>query len=295
MKHFSLVSLVAGQLLVVPGCGSDGDDTGDGEDGYEVLLEHEWQLGRGEEFWCVRHTLTEDLVISGFEALAPPGTHHTVLSAGATPLDADGVSACSPWIHNFENLAFESAAGVDRFALPDGIAVRLPAGHQLNLNIHVLNAGDATMSGVTGVKIKRADPATVEQYARSTYVGLTTIALEPQQETTLTGDCVLETDVTAFAVLPHMHGQGTHMKVTAQSSVVGEQVMLDQPFQFATNKVYGLIEPIPLKQDDVVSTACTWFNHTDETIYWGEEYEQEMCFAGVYVYPAEGVNAYCAE
>ena len=293
MKRIGHMLLAIGLSFVAPACS---DDSGSGDEGYQdVLIEHEWQIdSTDEKFWCVRQTLTEDVYIAGFEAVAPPGSHHTVLSAGATPLGTDGVSECTSNEHNFENMVFETANGVNGFEMPEGVAVKLVAGEQLNFNIHVMNTGDSALTGVSAVKFKPADPATIEQYARSIYVGKLGIELPPQQETTLSSDCPLATDVTAFGVLPHMHAAGAHMTVAAQGAGEEQQMLFDEDFELATTKRYYPIDPVSLKADDVLQVTCTWFNATNETIYWGEAISDEMCFAGVYVYPAEGVNGYCA-
>ena len=60
---------------------------------WQTLLTGDWTMPPGTEgYVCARKTTTEDLYVAGFEAIIPPGTHHTLLTMG--PPDApDGVRA----------------------------------------------------------------------------------------------------------------------------------------------------------------------------------------------------------
>jgi hypothetical protein len=287
-----LVITAATQLLLATACDSVGQGMDD--DGYETLAETSWQLAPGGQvYYCIRKTIDEDMLISGFEAIAPPGTHHTVVTVG--PADGpDGVRECGSYDHHFEQFIFESSSGPNRFELPAGLAAKIKAGSQVNLNIHILNATDKPMSGTTGDRIKRVDPGEVTEIATSVYMGKLTLDIPPG-ESTQRGDCQLPQDVTLFGVLPHMHSFGKHMKVVAQSSVVGEVVVHDQDFIFDSTKLENSIDPVPMKKGDLVNVACTYENPTADTLRWGQDsYSAEMCFAAMYLYPAEGVTSACA-
>jgi len=266
----------------------------DGE-GFEVLADIDWEVPSGEQrFYCVRKTLDEDLYIGAFEALAPVGTHHTVLTAGE-PSGPDGFRECGSFEHNFEQFIFESSSGANRFELPEGIGAYVAAGKQINLNVHVLNASDRTLVGTSGARIKQRSSSEVDNTATSVYVGRLSLDIPPG-ESSAVASCAIAKDVTAFGVLPHMHSRGTHMKVVAKSSFDGDQIILDEPFNFDTTKAYYAIgEEVALKQGDTIEAQCSYYNETSETIHWGiDSYTAEMCFAAVYVYPAEGISSSCA-
>jgi hypothetical protein len=48
------------------------------------------------------------------------------------------------------------------------------------------------------------------------------------------------------------------------------------------------IEPVELKRGDPVRVHCSYDNDTGAIVTWGESSLEEMCFAGVYRYPAFG-------
>jgi hypothetical protein len=179
--------------------------------------------------------------------------------------------------------------------MPAGVGTKISAGMQINLNIHVYNSTEGDLSGVTGIKIHRVDPADMDMFAIEQRFGK--LALDvPPGESTLSQDCPMDADGTFFAVLPHMHSHGTHLKLVAESSVMGETVVIDQPYDYdATKAYYELPQEVQVKKGDVVTISCTYNNETPWTLHWGPDgYFHEMCFAGVYMYPADGHNAFCS-
>ena len=255
----------------------------------------DWEVPAGEQaYYCIRKTVEEDMYIGAFEALAPLGTHHTVLSVGPTT-GPDGVRSCGSYDHNFNALIFESSSGADRFELPDGLATFVEAGQQLNINIHILNTSDRTLTGTTGSKVKLRDPAEVEEIATAVYMGKLTLDIPPG-ESTHVGTCQVSADMTIFGVLPHMHSFATHMKVVAKSSIEGDVVVHDQPFLFDSTKDYHPFDPVQLKAGDTVEVHCSYMNPTSEPLHWGQDsYSAEMCFAAMYLFPAAGQSSACAQ
>jgi hypothetical protein len=89
-----------------------------------------------------------------------------------------------------------------------------------------------------------------------------------------------------FALFPHMHQLGTHFKTTLK---VGGQtrVLHDAAYDFA-EQAFLSIEPVELQPGDQVTSECTFFNDTSNTVEWGESSTTEMCFSILYRFPAGG-------
>ncbi len=231
--------------------------------------------------------------MSEFEAINPAGTHHTVLTVG-DPGAPDGVTPCEVFT-NASEMIFGSGVGTNPLAFPSGIAVRLPKGKQLVLNMHLFNTTADEIQGLSGTRARIADPAEVEHEAEAVLMGTFAIRIEPMQMGFATGDCVQNGDVTLFAVAPHMHQVGSHMKVVAKSSVAGDVVLHDGPYDF-DQQLVNLIDPVEMKRGDRVSVECTYENPHDRVIGFGDSSLQEMCFAGVYRYPPHGAfGLVCAD
>ena len=99
------------------------------------------------------------------------------------------------------------------------------------------------------------------------------------------GTCTMSHDTKLFAVQPHMHQTGVHMKGVAHSSLMGEVTVHDGTFNFENQVVYE-IDEVPMKKGDKVDIECTFENKTEGPISFGESSTQEMCFLVLHRYPA---------
>jgi len=255
---------------------------------WETLLKGEWKLPPStEDYVCVRQTVEEVLYVRAFEAINPLGTHHTFLSMGE-PSGPDGVTPCSANENHAQSI-FGSGVGTNALELPDGVAIKVEAGTQILLNLHLFNASTEELRGLSGTKMVRADEADVEQLGGNIAAGVLSLELPPRQMSSKTGTCMIRSDTTIFGVLPHMHQLGVHMKVVAESSVDGERVLHDDPYDFDEQLFYP-IDPIQMAAGDAVRFECTWLNTTDKVVGFGDSSLDEMCFVGLYRYPTDGAD-----
>lgn len=282
---------IAVLCLVVVGC-SSGDDDGGVDDGYQTIITADWEVPPGEQVFCMKLTVNEEMVFDSFKAIAPPGTHHTILSFGDNLNgDPDGLTSCGLNDHYFENLAFENGAHDEAFTFPEGLANRILPGQQMNLNFHITNASDSTMTGTTGVAARPIDPALVDSYTRGIYMGKVSLSVPPGESTQI-GHCPIDSDKTIFAVLPHMHSHGTHQKVVAVHGDT-QTTLLDTDYDFSGEEYYRMVDPhASVVTGDTVDVECSYFNDTTENLPWGPgAYDQEMCFAAVYIYPDTDISS----
>jgi hypothetical protein len=125
----------------------------------------------------------------------------------------------------------------------------------------------------------------------SLIAGAFQINIPPNQDASLTGTCAVSGESTIFGVVPHMHRLGTHMKVVAHSAIDGERVLHDGLYDFDQQLFYP-IEPIHVANGDKVDFECTWRNPTGQTVTFGDSTLDEMCFVGLFRYPA-GASSVC--
>jgi hypothetical protein len=254
-------------------------------DEWQTLLSGDWTIPPGEEdYVCVRKTLTKDVYIRGVSALNPPGTHHTNLTIG-DPSKPDGTYPCTV-VENLSVSIFGSGVGTDPVQFPEGIGMKLPAGSQLLLNLHLFNVGETEMSGTSGTKILPIAEKAIEHLAEDNPAVKLDLDILPNQETTATGSYAVPDDSTLFAVLPHMHQLGTHSKVVAHSSLDGDRVLHDQPYSF-DSQLYYPVDSIRMAEGDTIEYECTWMNTTSRTIHFGQSSLDEMCAVGIYRYPGQ--------
>jgi hypothetical protein len=255
------------------------------EDDWETIISADWMLPAGQErYFCQRQTLAEDVYVSAVKAINPLGTHHTALTAAATAGQPDGLRECSSGGLEPQGI-FGSGVGTEPVIYPPGVGLLLRAGQQLLLNLHVFNVTQQRLSGTSGTAIRRADAASVQHVAESLLAGPVRFSIPTGGESTVHGTCTMTHDVTLFAVQPHMHQIGVHMRGVARSSTQGEVVLHDGAFEFENQLVYS-IDPVEMKQGDVVEVECTFDNRGTAPIPFGESSTQEMCFLVLHRYPA---------
>ena len=304
--HAMTLAAAAALALLAAGCGGDDDDgTGDAPgqpdatpgdqpdagvdaDGFAPVITVDWELPppsgpTPDEYWCATYTPTEDVIITAFRDLSPPGTHHAVLSLGSGG-GADNPGYPCEFFNNHDTLLFASGVGSDDFVFPEGVGIRVPAGRQLLLNVHLFNPTEDTLTGTSGVAVKTA-PA-VDEEAEFTFAGTINISI-PDGATghTESGTCTVAADATILNWWPHMHQLGTHMLV----EVNGETVH-DEPFVFTEQKNYPTSRQV--SQGDQIQVTCTYDNDTGGTVGFGDSSNKEMCFVGFYRYPKAGQD-YC--
>lgn len=304
----TLVTFVGALLAFgAAGCGSDSTagtpgTTGPTGKAYEEILGYDWKIDPGvETYYCVYKTLKEDLWFSDFRQNATTGTHHVTLGYG-DPGPADGTysettdPSANPKCNGLTlgtNLAFGATRGTDEFSMPDGVAARIPAGKQLLLSVHVLNASTSPLSGHTGIEAVHADPTKVVHEAEIIFANNVFLTIPPG-ESVQTGTCTLDTDSTLFAVLGHMHVTGKHLTSTALPASGSPITLVDENYQFDQQKYVMLDPPVALKQGDKIQTTCTYQNPGPDTLTFGESTtKNEMCISITYRYPRAAANFNC--
>jgi len=298
MRVSIFLVLLTGVLL---GCGG-GDDAADPDggsdaavdapipDGYQRLIGRTWSLnpGQPDTYRCTRVTVTEDVYITNFAAQSPTGTHHTVLSiASGGTAGPDGDFDCSATTLGMVML-YASGLGTSPLDFPPDVAVRVTAGQQLLLNLHLFNTSDQPLGGDTAILIKKVGDATGYQLAEMVFAGTALISIPSDgQPHSVTGGCAANQSYTLMAVWPHMHQIGTHMKVQHTTSN-GVEVLHDRDYAFAEQRYYLQSPTVPVAQGDRIDVTCTYVNNTGHTVSFGDGSNDEMCFGGLYRYPAQG-------
>lgn len=283
------------------GCGGggsgDGDDDGTGADAavdspipsdYTRLIGRTWSLPAGapDTYRCVRFTITEDTYVTNIQALAPPGTHHTVLSIAGSNGTAgpDGEQDCQVSTLGTVML-YASGVGTSPLDFPADVGLKISAGTQLHLNLHLYNASDEVLSGDSAIMVKQqATPPPM--LAEMVFAGRFLFQIPSNgQPYTTTGGCTANTSYNLFAVWPHQHKLGTHHKFEVVRGG-NSTVLHDAAFGFEEQNYYLQNPEFAVQPGDQLRTTCTWVNNTGRTVTFGDSSDTEMCFTGLYRYPA---------
>jgi hypothetical protein len=288
-------------LVVVAACKPDTSGTGpvdahggpgtlDGAtaDGWTPLISRSWTLPAGatNTYKCTRIQVANDLWIAGFRAASPVGTHHSLLTI-STVNTTTGDYDCSAGSLDPQML-YAAGVGTDDLMFPTGVAMHVTAGTYLNLNLHLFNATDNTLADASGVLVKIVAPADVEHEADMTFSGTFSIQVPSDgQPHVAQGGCTAPHDWHIFTLWPHMHQTATHQTWTYTRPGGTPTALLNDDFQFTEQRNYRIADTL-IHQGDAIQTVCSYVNNTGSLMTWGDGSDKEMCFTGIYKYPAGG-------
>jgi hypothetical protein len=296
MRKSVLLGLFA---VAAVGCGGGGNPSG-GDDapptdsmgtpdspplpeGYTRLIGRTWnlQVGAQDVYRCVRVTIPQDMYVTSIMAQAPLGTHHTVLSISA---GSDGEQDCGAGTIGMVML-YASGVGTSPLDFPAGVGIKLAAGTQIHLNLHLYNGSDVALAGDSAILVK-AQATPPPMLAEMVFAGTFSFTVpKGGQPYTKTTTCNVSSPYRLFAVWPHMHQLATHQKVELLRGGT-PTVLHDLAYDFEEQKYYLKAPEVQVQQGDQIRISCTWVNNTGADVGFGDSSNQEMCFAGLYRYPA---------
>jgi hypothetical protein len=169
--------------------------------------------------------------------------------------------------------------------LPEGAAVRLPAGKQLLMQLHLQNATPEPISAKTAMRMKLADPAVETTPAGIWGMDNRAIDIPAQAEKAETAmTCEADRDMDVFGVLGHMHKMGTQIEVTSNAT----DTVISEVWSFADQPILPV--NVRVSKGDSLTLRCNHANPTMKPIGYGESSEQEMCAVVFFYTPYEGLS-----
>lgn len=282
-----------------PATGDD-DDTIDGSmgsnhggsdasvpDGFTMLIQRSWTIppDSGNIYKCVRIQVPNEMWITAFHSDAPVGSHHSVLTISTTNTQT-GEYDCGAGTLDSQML-YAAGINTDDNYFPDGVAIHIPAGTYVNLNLHLYNTTDNSITNTSGVSVKTMNAADVVNEADMMFAGTGIITIPPDgQPHDAVGGCTASSPYHMFTLWPHMHQTAIHQKVTrTPNGTTTAASLLDVPYSFTDQKNYPMTDTM-INAGDKIGVTCTYINNTGATIHFGDGSDAEMCFAGIYRYPA---------
>jgi hypothetical protein len=283
MRKLALASV----LLV--GCSSGGLPPGT-TPGTVQLVSADYTLQGGQEIYiCKRVTMKDDVWIHSITPVNGAGTHHQLIAVDPNPQLGDGIeSPCDP-LQPTWNMIFASGVNSPSLTMPDGVAFHLAKGDQLVFQMHLLNAEADAVTSKASLDVVTLDPVDTDHEAEMVLAGpppiatLTRFDIPPGDNQVISSSCTFTGDSNYYALFPHMHKLGKHIKVT---TIIGgaSNVIWDNDYQF-TDQQFTSFAPIPMHTGDKIHVDCTYDNETGAPVPMGESSNQEMCFAISYRFP----------
>ena len=268
-----------------------GSDGAVGSDGFVELIGRDWAIPAGQEgYECTRIAVPQDMWVDGYRALSPQGTHHEVLTISQNSTQLGDYDCSAGSLDN--QMLYAAGVATDELDFPTGVAIHLPAGEFINLNLHLFDLTDNDLTGHSGVAVHTVDAAAVVNPADMEFSGTSLIDIpSDDQPHTAVGGCTAPADWHVFTLWPHMHQTAVHQTFTVTHDG-SAATLLDTDYSFVEQKNYPIPDTL-VNMGDQIQTTCTYVNNTGETKTFGESSTDEMCFTGMYKYPADGNTFGC--
>lgn len=181
------------------------------------------------------------------------------------------------------------APGAPDYKPPPDVGLDMPHGPnvRLILELHWYNDTGSPQADRSGVRFCTAKKGKRPHTAGVHFTGSEGICIEPQSRHEVTGLCDPDDtqDIHILRVWPHMHQLARNMRVTILRADGSRQVLHDQPFDFNDQRAYDMNDVV-LRPGDRLETVCSYDNRTNMRVPFGEDTQEEMCFAFITAWPA---------
>ncbi|MCA9515882.1 MAG: hypothetical protein KC635_13140 [Myxococcales bacterium] len=268
--------------------GSAGDDGG-GDASWVAFATGEYTVASGEEkYLCWSQTLTEPLYVDRFEYEKVATVHHFFMQK-ALVKEPEGFSECDVLFKPTWLPLFGAATSDAELQMPDGAAMIIPAGDQIVVQLHLLNATPEDVSERAVIRMHRSDVGPAATPVGWYAFGTSRIQLPAGQKTEVRSLCAVDQGATVFAGGPHMHylGKKSVLEVGPSKDALATTHVRD-PYSFDRQSIDPL--PLELAEGELVQLTCTFDNRTDHTVTFGESSNDEMCYFVMFATGFEGIR-----
>lgn len=179
--------------------------------------------------------------------------------------------------------------------LPEGQAIRIPAGSDFVFQFHYITNGQGGLDRTKVGLVKAKGPVRARRYTIS--VGSDSFAIPPGDPNhRVVGSRPLTADAELRSLTPHMHLRGKAMDVSVTYPDGRKELLLSVPrYDFNWQLNYELAEPKMLPKGSVLEVTALFDNSPNNrhnpdptaTVRWGDQSSEEMmvCFFGFAVDP----------
>ncbi len=314
MKNASIIAVGAALALAICSCSSSSGSSAHTASDGTVLAEgfdppaatdaalrlttpiiHAFAAGGNTEFCYFSKTiLDKETFFKAGQGFQAKGGHHAVVywtlktqREEQRPCTEDDMVS----FHFLSGGGAEAGNGIMN-SLPAGGAFKVPAGAQLVVNLHMLNASAQPVEGQAAVNLFYGDSSLTP--LTSFYVSGTSFSIAPHATKTWSTSCVARAPMKVARLLGHMHEWGVRNTITL-TTPAGDQILYDKPGQgdFSYNPPfvdYPTDKPLLINPGDKITTSCTWNNMRDTAL----AFPDEMCAAFGYVLGTEAESG-CAD
>jgi hypothetical protein len=235
--------------------------------------------------------LPQDVWINASQGFQTETGHHVVLYYAPQPQPVATRLCANEDMAEFQ-FGMPTTSKGDKLALPGNLAVHLPAGAQIVVNHHYLNAGTTdVLQAQSALNVYYADP-NVAHTESSTMAVLDSSLTVPAGASTFTVDCTFKQEFAAWDLIPHMHAWGTHITIQHTNSAGVHQLAdmdWDPSYAFDLPSIETKKDPSApymFEPGDTMHIQCDYQNPTNAPMSFGTE----MCLFVGFTVDSNGVG-----
>lgn len=233
----------------------------------------------------------EDLFVNSFRMRMRPGSHHFILYTypETTPAEDMPEPEILRDLRDPETGSYEDSLGFDvfnwrnmlyakplvisqsrqfDFELPDGVAVRLPAGSGVDVNAHYVNTQEQAIQGEAFVNLGLIDSTQVRHEARVFAMSNFDIELPAGQVTTLEKEFFFKEDRRIMLLVSHAHDR--MVEFTAEmigGERDGELMYVSHDWEHPAPLRFD--PPLQVHEGEGLRLRATYDNNTGRDLYFG--------------------------
>jgi len=246
----------------------------------------------GDSYTCMylNYSTTEELTLTSTLGHQSKGGHHILAYYADTPHPVSTHPCSNEEMVSLRQIGGGGADGVPILALPEGLALKVPAGKQIVIQSHYINTSNTPINATDSVVLNKGSAASVKSYVNFFAVDDEGFQIPPNAPYSHTTECTVPSDLQIALGLPHMHELGTHFKLEildASGNLVNTLIDTDWAALYASHppvQTWPMSTPYVLKQGQRIRQTCSWNNSTSSPVL----FPTEMCVGYFYYWPGNG-------
>ena len=241
-------------------------------------------------------TITDrDLATRGAMAVQGEGGHHLALYYTMThqPTQHHKCDDAEMATWNIVAVAGSEAGGGDDQTLPEGLATLIPAGAQIVIQSHYINANpDSVLEVVDVLDVEVVDPASVRAFANQFVLNHDGFDVPARTSVAATYICTAPQNLNIAMYMGHMHQSGFHFTLeqlegaTDVGSVMYDHEWDESYVSHPPVVKYTMEAPFAVPAGTRFRQRCEWHNTSDSPL----AFPTEMCITAMWYFPDTGAG-----
>ena len=169
------------------------------------------------------------------------------------------------------------------YQFPQGVALKMPAEHKLDINLHYVNKSTKPIQGECYINLYETSAEEVLHEAKPIFYSTDDIVLAPNEKTIIVEKFESPEPMNVFMLTSHTHKLGERFEIQINGGARnGEVVYASNDWHHPTIQTYD--PPLHLNPGEGLTMVITYNNNTGKTVKFGLRSDDEMGIIFGYYY-----------